>query len=307
MIRILAALLLLCGPAMAAPPAGPTAPAVPQSALGVAGGVPVTNSLNYIQPTNLSFGTASGKGFSMQMLGDSRGQNGSFYCPVDPTTPGILKGLQSPMVWAEVFSDGKLSWDPSTGPYNPAAPCGAIIDFKILNGGSGYAHPTLSVPVASGFAATLGVTNGAVTSVSITNFGAKPTADVLKNLNYTITDSAGSNGSGALISPVLSGSATYSVAGSQLDELNIRLSDIISQKYAPKPHFLIVIGGTNGFAGVQAGTTTMRAQLVIAMQIIQRASAAGMHVVWLDENPKSWLAYGAQSTATTQTSLINDT
>ncbi len=244
-----------------------------------------------------------GRGASMQIVGDSRAALGNAYAPADATSPGITVGQQNPLGWAAIYSGQALTFDPSSGPYVPAAAKGAIIDWKVVGGGSGYTAPTLSVPVASGHAATLNVAGGKIVSVTVTAYGAAPTAGVTKSQNLVISDATGS---GAVITPVLNGSATYAVSGTTLDECLARLGDIVTQKYAPRPDFLVVKCGTNDMPAVVAGTVTMSSRLALAMSIVQTATAAGMHVVYVAENPKSNAAFGGNTTAGNNGALANE-
>lgn len=222
-------------------------------------------------------------GTRMTWLSDSRGCF-SQWAPTGANA-GYRKSVADVLTWAEDYSGGALVYDQINAPPGTA---GTIIDLKVVpdangnpQGGSNYTSPTISIPFATGFAATAILSGGHIIGATVTNPGAVPSSSVTSS-GITITDSTGS---GAVLTPVLGGKGTFCAGGTKLPELRARLPDIITGKYGPQPDILVVFGGHNDMSDIVTGTVSVRTMLTHAMAIIKSATNAGMIVAWMIETP----------------------
>ena len=155
--------------------------------------------------------------------------------------------------WAEAFSLGALHFDQTQG---YAGPPNTVKRILVVNGGSGYTNPILTLN--QGASATATVSGGVITAVTITNPGHGSLS-----FTATVTDSTGS---GAVLSLVQDGSGTFGSYGCTTADMVARLPDCLASTIS----IFVVLGGRNdiangtGFAAITANLRTIYETLINA-------------------------------------------
>ena len=154
-------------------------------------------------------------------------------------TPTSLKSANSFLMWVEAFSNGAVKFDQNQG-YTGLT--NGLTKGFVVNGGSGYTAPTISM--GGGMSATLQVTGGVITGVTITNPGLPSTYPV----PYTITDSSGS---GAVLSFAAVPTGTFGTTGNRMQDILAMLPDAIASTI----DIFTVLGGTNNVTDITSAST----------------------------------------------------
>lgn len=154
-------------------------------------------------------------------------------------TPSSLKSSNSFLMWVEAFSNGAVRFDQGQG-YTGLT--GGLARGFVVNGGSGYTNPT--VALAGGMAATLQVTGGVITGVTITNPGQPGTYPV----PYTISDSTGS---GAVLSFAAVPTGTFATTGNRIQDILAMLPDAVASTI----DIFTVLGGTNNVTDITSASS----------------------------------------------------
>ena len=201
------------------------------------------------------------------------------------TRPIITLGNNSFLNWAEKFSNGQLYVNMDEG---IAGIQGAMVKVIVVNGGQNYSPSDTIAIAGSGVTASLVVSKGVITGVTITNPG-QPNVP----FSATITTSTGS---GAVISGVHNASGTFGVTGSFTSDMVARLPDVL----ASKTDIVVVHGGTNDIGNnIPSATTIANLELcytsilksgkkVIAMPITPRTGMTGIQLAAM-HRINSWI------------------
>lgn len=188
--------------------------------------------------------------------------------------PNTQKSGKSFHSWAEWWSNGTLNFDMSQG---YAGTQFGLIKVIVLNGGSNYS-PSDTISFGNGSAASLVVSGGVITGVTITNPGFATSWS-----GYSITTSTGS---GASLAIVAGGSGTFATGSRTTAEIIGYLPDAI----ASSVDIFTVEAGTND---ISAGVAS---SVIIAnlKTIYDTLLAAGKKVIVLPILPRAYSLTTAQ-------------
>ncbi|MDX2027721.1 MAG: SGNH/GDSL hydrolase family protein [Alphaproteobacteria bacterium] len=182
--------------------------------------------------------------------------------------PQAYKYGTSYLFWTEAFSLGALNWDMAQG---YAGFYQSLTKIIVVNGGTNYTSPT--VTLSSGATGTLTVSNGVITSATITNPGRNASG-----FTYSINDATGS---GAVLCLVSNPSGSFGVPGHKTSDMMNRLADAV----ASSVDIFVVHGGTNDCSGGVTASTII-ANLKTCYETLM---AAGKKVVAIPILPRTGL------------------
>jgi lysophospholipase L1-like esterase len=182
--------------------------------------------------------------------------------------PAAVKTGWSYLTWAEIYSQGRLTWDQQTG-RNGVFP--GMVKVYVIAGGTGYSQSD-TVTFTQGGAGTLVVNQaGQVTGVTVTDPGVGT-----GSMTYTINTSTGS---GAILSIAAGGTGTFGTPGCKIQDAVASLPDVI----ASGNDICVVLIGTND---LPAGTT-YAAMIAGLRTIYETLTSAGIRVVAVPILPRT--------------------
>jgi len=223
------------------------------------------NGLPYVctgSGTSASSGGPTGQGTSIS----DGGATWAFRYPQE------LKTGNSWLTWVEAFSCGRISFRLSDG-YGGLA--NTLVKVIVVNGGSNYSpSDTITLNNMGGATASLNVTNGAITSVTITKPGNNANAG--GTTSYTINTSTGS---GAVLAIAGTPSGTFATQGAWTSDAIGYLPDACASSV---DIFVVHIGTNDINNNISYSTITTNLRTIWETLI-----AAGKRVVVVPIQPKS--------------------